>query len=300
MFRILSKESNIFSIPVYIIFLLIAIIGLNTLNYNTLNPLPSIVLFLGVALGYFVFGQINLTYKTHLPLFLYTFFIFAFYSNRIDLGISVSLLTNSFLLMILTSPVEHIRKKSYLLVGSTLVINYLFLPTAFPMLVFVILHIVSTSQKIPLNLIRLFLGIGIIFFAYFCIMYFLGYSSFDETYLPYQIGSLRSDFYPLYLLTPIFVMMVYAILDHFSHYNEKSPESRFKYTFLLVFMATQLISIIFYMEDNYQYLLLLAFPVSIILSRMLRFFPKYWMQETGLWLIAIVLVIFKLGRNFQF
>ncbi|WP_228409250.1 DUF6427 family protein, partial [Chryseobacterium sp. HMWF001] len=35
MFKLLSKESNIFSIPVYIGFLLLIVITFNLLNFNT-------------------------------------------------------------------------------------------------------------------------------------------------------------------------------------------------------------------------------------------------------------------------
>ena len=62
--------------------------------------------------------------------------------------------------------------------------------------------------------------------------------------------------------------------------------SKFKYAFLLVFSIAQLITIVLYMGKNYEYLLLLAFPSSIILSRMLRFLPKYWMREVGLWTVS--------------
>jgi len=102
------------------------------------------------------------------------------------------------------------------------------------------------------------------------------------------------SYYPLYILAPVFLLLVYSISDHFKHYNEKSPISRYKYTFVLVFSLAQLITIIFYKGTNYEYLLLLAMPASIILSRMLRFLPKYWMQEAGLWIIVFTLAIFKI------
>ena len=89
-------------------------------------------------------------------------------------------------------------------------------------------------------------------------------------------------------------------MDHFRNFNKKSPTSKFKYTFLLIFSLSQLITIVLYMGKHYEYLLLLAFPASIILSRMLKFLPKYWMQETGLWLIIFSLVLFKLQGYYNF
>ncbi|MDO5616120.1 MAG: DUF6427 family protein [Cruoricaptor ignavus] len=299
MFKLLSKESNIFSVPVYIIFLLFVVVYFNILNFNMLDWFSASVTFCGVALAYFVFNQINLTRQTHLPLFLYTVFVFALYPGDLDIGIAVSLLTNSFLLLILTSPEEHLRKQSYVLVGAILAINYIFLPTTWPMLLFVILHIFGTSQRIPLNLFRLFLGIAMVFFAYFCIMYFAGFTTFNEAYLPYVLAEPMQDFYPLYFLFPIFALLVFAVLDHFNHYNEKSPSSRFKYTFVMVFALAQLVSIVLYMGTHYEYLLLMAFPVSIMLSRMLRFFPKYWTQEVGFWFIILCLILFKIGNYFN-
>lgn len=293
MFKLLSKESNIFSIPVYIGFLLLMIMSFNILNFNILEAISAGIVFFGVALGYFVFGQINLNRQTHTPLFLYTFFIFAFYPENMDIGVAVSLFTNSFLLLILTSTNEVLRRKSYLLVGSILAINYIFLPTTWAMFLFVLLHIIATSNRIFLNIFRFLYGIGIVLFAYFCISFFLGNTQFNAEYLPIPSEMFTTDFYPLEFLIPILLLVIYAIIDHFNHYNEKSPDSRYKYTFLLTFVLAQAITIGLYMGQNYQYLLLLALPLSIILSRALRFFPKYWFKELGLWLIILCLVIFK-------
>ena len=103
-----------------------------------------------------------------------------------------------------------------------------------------------------------------------------------------------NSYFPLYVLAPVAIMLIFSITDHFKHYNEKSPISRYKYTFVLVFSLAQLITITFYMGYNYEYLLLLVLPASIIISRMLRFLPKYWMQELGLWIIVFTLVVFKI------
>ena len=299
MFRLLSKESNIFSVPVYILFLLFIVIAFNVLNFNYLEGVSAIITFCGVALCYFIFNQINLTYQTHLPLFLYTFFVFALYPGNLDIGIAVSLLTNSFLLLILTSTDDDIRKKSYLLVGAILAINYLFLPTTWPMLIFVILHVIATSGRIGLNLFRLFFGMILTFTAYFCVMYFIGYTTFDQNYLPIPDSQFIKNYESLLFLVPVLGLMIYAVMDHFRYYNQKSPTSRFKYTFLLIFILAQLVTIILYMGNHYEYLLLMAFPASIILTRVLKFFPKYWMKETGLWLIILCLILFKLSNYVQ-
>ena len=69
MFRLLSKESNIFSVPVYIGVLLLIVISFNILDFNTLDVISAVVTIAGVALGYFCFNAIGLTYQSHLPLF---------------------------------------------------------------------------------------------------------------------------------------------------------------------------------------------------------------------------------------
>lgn len=299
MFKLLSKESNIFSIPVYIGFLLLIVIIFNILNFNTYEAIIAGITFLGIALGYFCFHSIALNYYTHLPLFLYTFFIFALYSGTLDIGIAVSLLTNSFLLLLLTSTDEDIRKKSYVLVGAIVALNFIFLPTTWPMIIFVIIHVMATSERIGLNLFRFLLGIILIAFIYFSIMFFFGFTSWNTDYFPFGKIKFVTDFTELFPLIPIILMLIYAVYDHFRNYNKKSPISRYKYTFLLVFSLAQLITIILYMNKNYEYLLLLAFPSSIILSSMLMFLPKYWMKETYLWLIIASLITYKAGTYFQ-
>lgn len=299
MFKLLSKESNIFSIPVYIGFLLLVVIIFNILNFNTYEAIVAGITFLGIALGYFCFHSIALNYQTHLPLFLYTFFIFGLYPGNLDIGIAVSLLTNSFLILLLTSADEDIRKKSYVLVGAIVALNFIFLPTTWPMAVFVIIHVIATSAKIGLNLFRFLLGIVLITFSYFSVMYFVQFTSWNIDYFPF--GKMRpvTDYTELLPLIPVVLMLIYAVYDHFKNYNKKSPISRYKYTFLLVFSVAQLVTIILYMNKSYEYLLLLAFPSSIILSRMMRFLPKYWMREASVWLIIISLLTFKAGTVFD-
>lgn len=299
MFKLLSKESNIFSIPVYIGFLLLVVVIFNILNFNTYEAIVAGITFLGIALGYFCFHSIALNYQTHLPLFLYTFFIFGLYSGNLDIGIAVSLLTNSFLILLLTSADEDIRKKSYVLVGSIVALNFIFLPTTWPMAVFVIIHVIATSAKITLNLFRFLLGIVLITFSYFSVMYFVQFTSWNIDYFPFGKMKPVTDYTELLPLIPVVLMLIYAVYDHFKNYNKKSPISRYKYTFLLVFSMAQLVSIILYMNKSYEYLLLLAFPSSIILSRMMRFLPKYWMREASVWLIIISLLTFKAGTVFD-
>ncbi|WP_326984944.1 DUF6427 family protein [Chryseobacterium sp. MYb264] len=300
MFKLLSKESNIFSIPVYIGFLLLVVILFNILNFNTYEAIVAGITFLGIALGYFCFHNIALSYQTHLPLFLYTFFIFGLYPGNLDIGIAVSLLTNSFLLLLLTSTNEDIRKKSYVLVGSIVALNFIFLPTTWPMALFVIVHVIATSERIALNLFRFLLGIILIAFSYFSIMYFLDFTTWNPDYLPFGNMKVVTDYSDISPLIPIVLLLVYAIYDHFKNYNKKSPISRYKYTFLLVFSLAQLVTIILYMNSSYEYLLLLAFPSTIIISRMMKFLPKYWMQEVGVWLIIFSLVAFKIDTYFDF
>ncbi|MEJ5050254.1 DUF6427 family protein [Chryseobacterium culicis] len=299
MFKLLSKESNIFSIPVYIGFLLLVVIIFNILNFNTYEAIIAGITFLGIALGYFCFHSIALNYQTHLPLFLYTFFIFGLYPGNLDIGIAVSLLTNSFLILLLTSADEDIRKKSYVLVGAIVALNFIFLPTTWPMAVFVIIHVIATSAKIGLNLFRFLLGIVLITFSYFSVMYFVQFTSWNIDYFPFGKMKPVTDYTELLPLIPVVLMLIYAVYDHFKNYNKKSPISRYKYTFLLVFSVAQLVSIILYMNKSYEYLLLLAFPSSIILSRMMRFLPKYWMREASVWLIIISLLTFKAGTVFD-
>ncbi|RXM52772.1 MULTISPECIES: DUF6427 family protein [unclassified Chryseobacterium] len=299
MFKLLSKESNIFSIPVYIGCLLLVVVIFNILNFNTYEAIIAGITFLGIALGYFCFHSVALNYQTHLPLFLYTFFIFGLYPGNLDIGIAVSLLTNSFLILLLTSADEDIRKKSYVLVGAIVALNFIFLPTTWPMAVFVIIHVIATSAKIGLNIFRFLLGVILIVFSYFSVMYFVQFTSWNIDYFPFGKMKPVTDYTELFPLIPVALMLIYAVYDHFQNYNKKSPISRYKYTFLLVFSLAQLVTIILYMNKSYEYLLLLAFPSSIILSRMMRFLPKYWMQEAGLWLIILSLLTFKVGMFFD-
>ena len=300
MFRLLSKETNIFSIPVYLFFLFLMVIYFNALDFKTLSLFTAVITFCGIALGYFLFNTIGLNYNTHLPLFLYTFFVFALYPENLDIGIAMSLFTNSFVMALLTSNNDYLRKNSFLIIGAILALNYIFLPTTWPMFIFVLIHLSSTADNIFLNIFRYFFGMAMVLGTYLGIMYLIGYHSFDERYIPYISNTIMSDFYPLYLLSPIALYVFYAIFDHFANFNKKSPTSKFKYSFLLFFFIAQIITVFFYMGNSYEYLLFLVLPNVIIISRALRFLKKYWMRELGLWIIVLSLIFFKMSTYFNF
>ncbi len=300
MFRLLSKESNIFSVPVYIGILLLIVISFNFLDFNTLELVSAAVTFAGVALGYFCFNAIALNYQTHLPLFLYTALVFALYPGDLDIGIAVSLFTNSIIILLLTSDNISVRNYSYILVGSILALNFIFLPTTWPMFIFVIFHIIGTSNRVGLHTFRLFFGILLVALSYLGLSYFLNMNSWNPAYFPFTGFKTQNHFDNLLLLLPVAILLIHSVMDHFKNFNKKSPTSRFKYTFLLVFSLAQLITIVLYMGNNYEYLILLALPTSIIISRMLRFSKKYWKQEVGLWLIIFSLLAFKLSTYFNF
>ena len=300
MFRLLSKESNIFSIPIYIVILLLIVIGFNFLDFNSLDIISAVITFAGVALGYFCFNAISLNYQTHLPLFLYTVFIFALYPGDLDIGIAVSLFTNSIIILLLTDNDLAVRRNSIILVGAILALNFIFLPTTWPMSIFVILHLIGTSDRVGLHIFKLFFGMSLVAISYFSIAYFLGMNSWNDVYFPFYSFEVSKNNEKLLWLSPIALLLIHSVFDHFRNFNKKSPTSKFKYTFLLIYLFAQLATIFFYMGNVYEYLLLLALPASIILSRMLKFLPKYWMKETGLWVIIISLILFKMTNYLQF
>lgn len=300
MFRLLSKESNIFSIPIYIVILLLIVIGFNFLDFNSLDIISAVITFAGVALGYFCFNAISLNYQTHLPLFLYTVFIFALYPGDLDIGIAVSLFTNSIIILLLTDNDLAVRRNSIILVGAILALNFIFLPTTWPMSIFVILHLIGTSDRVGLHIFKLFFGMSLVAISYFSIAYFLGMNSWNDVYFPFYSFEGSKNNEKLLWLSPIALLLIHSVFDHFRNFNKKSPTSKFKYTFLLIYLFAQLATIFFYMGNVYEYLLLLALPASIILSRMLKFLPKYWMKETGLWVIIISLILFKMTNYLQF
>lgn len=294
MFRLLSKETNIFSIPIYMGVILAIILITNTLYFSLLNVISSFIAFCGMALGCVLFNKIGMTRRTHLPLFLYICFIFSFYTENLDIGISMALFTNSILLFFLTDENPKLRDNSYFLIGNILAVNFIFMPTTWTLFLFIIIHIIGNSEKkISLNIFRLILGIGMVFLGYFCLMYILGFNEFNWDYIPFISNQIISDFSAFYALVPILFFCVLAILDHFINFNKKSPANKYKYAFTLIFLLAQCLTLVFYMGHSYEYFLLVMLPISIILSRFLRFLNKPWQQEVGLWIIVFSCLLFK-------
>ena len=294
MFRLLSKKTNLFSVPTYIGALLLFILISNDLEFTFSNTIA----FVGLAMGYVLFNKISLNRKTHLPLFLYSIFIFSFYDGNLDVGISMALFTNSILLFFFTNEDDRIRKDSFLLIGNILAVSYIFLPTTWTLFIFVIIHIITKSDKIFKNIFQLVLGCFMVILGYACLMYLLEIDILTEDYIPLISNEIIMDFSSFYNLIPILVMCILAVGDHFMNLNKKSPISKFKYAFLLSFLLVQILILIFYMGSHREYLLLVIFPISIILSRFLRFLKYPWLQELGLWIIIISCLLDKFNPNF--
>ena len=298
MFRLLSKKTNLFSVPTYIGALLLFILVSNDLEFTFSNIFSTSIAFVGLAMGYVLFNKISLNRKTHLPLILYSIFIFSFYDGNLDVGISMALFTNSILLFFFTNEDDRIRKDSFLLVGNILAVSYIFLPTTWMLFIFVIIHIITKSDKVFKNIFQLVLGCFMVILGYACLMYLLEIDILTEDYIPLISNEVITDFSSFYSLIPILVMCILAVGDHFMNLNKKSPISKFKYAFLLSFLLIQILILIFYMGSHREYLLLVIFPISIILSRFLRFLKYPWLQELGLWIIIISCLLDKFNPNF--
>ncbi len=296
MFKLLSKEQNIFSIPTYISFLLLGLIVFNVLKFNEISVLSSIVVLIGMALGYFAINSLDLNQNTRVPLFLYTIINICLYQNT-DIGVAWTVLTNAILVILLSNGSESRNKHIYVLIGALLALNFIFLPTIWLMPIFFILHIFGTSKNITLNIFRLCLGVTLVAIAYFSVAYFSGLNTWDTAYLPCITSEYSGVGERLIPLVPVVLFCIYAIFDYFARYNKMSTHKRFKYAFLLLFVFVQLMMIVFYMGEDVSYLLIIALPVSIIISRALYYLPKPMYKEISIWLIVISLIAY---RAYQF
>ena len=301
MFRLLSKEVKMFSIPIYIGLVIFVILTTNNFPFSFINIISNLFAFAGISLGYILFNKLALNRHSHLPLFLYSIFILSFYPENLDIGISMAIFINSILLFFLTDDRPRLRENSYFLIGNLLALSFIFLPNTWALSLFVLIHIIATSDKLLSNIAKMLFGIIIISLGYFCFMYSIGFKYFNPNYFPLISSEIQTDFSKLYFLIPIVIFCILGILDHFINFNKKSPQNKFKYSFILAFLLTQCLILTFYMGENYEYLLLVTFPVCVIVSRFLRFLNKYWLQEIGLWLIIIsCLFSFKLNTFFLF
>ena len=299
MFHLLSKEVKLFSIPIYIGLVIFVILTTNNFSFGFINIISNIFAFAGISLGYILFNKLALNRHSHLPLFLYSIFILSFYPENLDIGISMAIFINSILLFFLTDDRPRLRENSYFLIGNLLALSFIFLPNTWALSLFVLIHIIATSDKLLSNIAKMLFGIIIISLGYFCFMYSIGFKYFNPNYFPLISSEIQTNFSKLYFLVPIITFCILGIMDHFINFNKKSPQNKFKYSFILAFLLTQCLILTFYMGENYEYLLLVVFPICIIISRFLRFLNKYWLQEIGLWLIIIsCLFSFKLNTFF--
>jgi lipopolysaccharide export LptBFGC system permease protein LptF len=114
-------------------------------------------------------------------------------------------------------------------------------------------------------------GDNLVFGTYFGIMYLLGYTEFDEQYLPLVLDKLWYRFLSFIFFTPVVLFVMYAISDHFANFNKKALEVNTNIVFYYFFFIAQLTTVFLYMGKSYEYLLLLVLPNVIIIARGLRF-----------------------------
>lgn len=295
MFRLLSKESNIFSVPLYLALLFLALVSMSVQDISVYAVTSASLAMIGFGLGFFCFHTLGITYFNHLPYVLYLLFVVTFYPDTLALGTAIAVLANSIVIYSLSGMRERPDSALYLVLGNVSASAFLALPTTWPMGIFLLIHIISTSSSIIKNIIRYLFGIILTCLFYLGFAYVLGADSWSSKYWPFHGWHWVDTWKNYVILLPIVLFTLYSIANHFFHYNQKSPISRFRYTFLLLFLLAQLVTIFMYMGKSYEYLLLIALPVSIIIARGLRFLPKYWMRELLLWIIILSALAFKLG-----
>ncbi|NAW50538.1 hypothetical protein GNY06_03760 [Elizabethkingia argentiflava] len=291
MFRLLSKQTNIFSIPIYLGILLGFVSLFNVLTLSALNIISSIIAFLGIALGYILFNHIGLNRHTHLPFFIYSLLIFTFYFGQLSVSLAFCILIANLCILILT----HNHDSSYLLLGCLTGLSFVIMPSSWPLVVFVLIYIFATSNNIAANILRLFFGIILLLINYICFFYILNIPNCFIRLIPYISDQLISRIDPLIFFLPTAFFTVYSICIYFF---SKSTSSNFNYIMLVVYSVSILLTLVFYMDTQYEFLLLLALPVSVIASRGIHFTPNDQTKEFILWLIIISSILFKLGYYF--
>lgn len=291
MLKLFSTEIKFFSIPIYIILLFIGLFCFNTFDVN--HFLPIMLSLTGICFNYFLFNKINLNYHYRLPLLLYTLFTIAFYTTKIDIGVAINLIINPLILWILIKK-ENFSKNHHLLIGLLLSIGFIFLPTIWVSIFFILLHILTKSKYVSYDLFRLILGFGFGMLFYFEIMYLMNHQSIDTHFFPYFSSEINPNtklFYPIF---PIILIFIGCLFHLFSKMMVISPTNQFKLIFILLYTLTQIFIIIFYMDNENEYILFITFPFSVILGRELQHFKNYWLKETLLWVIIFSLFLYKL------
>lgn len=295
MFRLLSKQIHIFSIPTYIIVLLLCISTFNVLNFTIVNTISSSIGFVGIALGYFIFRGIGLTEDQHSPLFLYTLLVVCFYFGSLNIDLAVTLLCSHLITFLLLSQNEQLRKSSYLLVGCIIGFMFLVMPESWPLVGFALIQLFAASENIGNDISKIIYALALVFASYLGIQYLSGGSEIFAKLVPYISNQLIKSPSVLFFLAPVALFVLYSIVDNFLNNSKKSPKTKSRYNMILIAMISQLLIVIFYMGKEYEYLLLLALPCSIVISRGLKYIKSRYWQEGIFWLLVLSLVSFKIA-----
>lgn len=298
MFRILSRQTHIFSIPSYLIVLILFISIFNVLNFSILGAISSFITFIGIALGYFAFKGIGMTENLHLPLFLYTLLVFSIYFGGIDLGLAITILGAHLIIVLLVNQDTEFREHAYFLIGCITMIMYLVNPESWPFIGFILAQIFLRSRYIVANIFRLLFAGILIFITYLCVLYLFDIPFYYQRLIPYISNRVIQQPGALLFLIPIVLFLLYSLIDGLLNRSKQGLRVQAYYNLIIVALTCPLLICVFYMEHHYEYLLLMALPCSIIISRGLRFLKKPVMQEVFLWVIILSALLFKGGYYF--
>ena len=299
MFRLLARPTNIFSIPFFIGILSFIFISYNAFYFDVFQAINSVVLFLAISLGYYIFNQINLTHQSHLPLLMYSLMLIGFYNDGLNFNLAMALLLINIIILILTSEKEVYRKKSYFIVGLLMSLCIMFQAETWPICLFLLVHIITSSERMAYNILQILFSLLLSLISLAAYRYLMGFELYQDDLLPYISYQFITDYQWMLLLLPIVLLLIFAIGKHLLQREQMSPNSTFRYNLLLIFLLSVMLMAIFYMGENYNFLIFLAMPSCIFIARFLLQMQESEWQEIWLWLMIISLISFKAITYYQ-
>jgi Family of unknown function (DUF6427) len=299
MFRLLARPTNIFSIPFFIGALCFIFISYNAFYFDVSQAVVSVVLFLAISLGYYIFNQINLTHQSHLPLLMYSLMLIGFYNESLNFNLAMSLLLINIIILILTNEKEVYRKKSYFIVGFLMSTCIMFQAETWPVCLFLMVHIITSSERMAYNLLQIFCSLVLSLISVAAYRYLFGLPLYEDNLLPYISYDFIYDYQWMLLLSPIVILLVFALSKHLLQREQMSPNSTFRYNLLIIFLLSVMLMAVFYMGENYNFLIFLALPSCIFIARFLLQMRESEWQEILLWLMIISLIGFKAITYYQ-
>ena len=97
-----------------------------------------------------------------------------------------------------------------------------------------------------------------------------------------------------YYLIPFILILIFSIIDTYQNSNKQSFLKKYENNKFIIILSFGFLSLFLVNDLTFNYLLMLIFPISVYISRLINYQKKKYFQEIIFLILILSLILFKL------